>query len=422
MIYSSARTETATDLMNRLPLRVLTLISHATGRKARRGANGHEVISIHCLQSWNLNIVVPLTAYSHHGQLVDLVRGSSLWRDYAFSACRPSSGFLQLCRMLRRDSVHVVHSYGPVILDFVAVVAARTVGVRSVVTRPVMIADLRTGIAVKGLLRLLDRLTLGAADRVVATSEYGREMLLAGGCPESRLACIRVGVDVDRFGPGVAPMEIVERWRGDSFTIGMFAQMTIVKRHDLLLKALARAMAEGRDWRVVLAGDGPLRKRLEDLAATLGIGSRVLFLGFVRDTAPAYVACDVITLPSDREGLPTTILEAMACGKPVVASDVAGVKEMLDGVGVMLKANTEEDLFAGLAQLEEAASRENKGRAGRRRVTHEFRLEVMIRRYEKLYMSCFPNPDAANFDCPQPELFASIVKRRSRDRGSRGCA
>ncbi len=375
-----------------LPLRVLTLIAHAAGRKARRGANGHEVISIHCLSSWDPNVVVPLTAYSRHGQLVDLVRDSALWRDYAFSAWRPLKKFLQLRKMLRRDSVHVIHCYGPVIFDFIAVMAAQLTGVKSVVTRPVMISDLKNGPLIKGALLQLDHFTIGAADRVVATSEYGRKILFDDGCPESRLACIYSGVDIDRFSPDVTPMKDIERWRGDSFIIGMFAQMTKVKRHDLLLQALVRAVAEGRDWRVVLAGDGPLRKNLEDLALTLGLNDRVLFLGFVQDTAPVYAACDVITLPSDREGLPTTILEAMACSKPVVASDVAGVSEMLDGVGIMLEENSMARLFSGLAHLEDAALRENMGRAGRRLVIHKFGLDVMLRRYEELYLSCFPDP------------------------------
>jgi glycosyltransferase involved in cell wall biosynthesis len=254
-----------------------------------------------------------------------------------------------------------------------------------------MISDLRTSRAVKGVFRLLDRFTLYTADRVVAISEYGRQTFLAEGFSVSHLVCIYNGVDVDRFNPEVVPSPNIQNWKNDSFTIGMFAQMTVVKRHDLLIRVLAKAVTEGRDWRVVLAGDGPLRDRLEDLAARLGISDRVLFLGFVQDTPPAYGACDVITLPSDREGFPTTILEAMACGKPVVASDTGGVRELLDNLGIVVKENTVEDLFSGLARLEDVRLRQTMGRAGRRLVTDKFGIDNMIRRYEELYLSCFPN-------------------------------
>jgi len=374
-----------------LPLRVLTLVAHASGRKNRRGANGHEVISIHCLPSWDPKRIVPLTAYPRHGQLVGLVQDSTFWRDYSFSAWRPLKKFRTLCAMLRNDSVHVIHCYGPVILDFVAVLAARLTGTKSVVTRPVMISDLKTGPIVKWLFRRLDRFTLRTADRVVATSEHGRQTLLSDGCPASRLALIYAGVDIDRFSPEVTPNQDIQHWRGSSITIGVFAQMTVVKRHDLLIQALAKAVAEGRDWRVVLAGDGPLRNKLEALTERLGIRDRVLFLGFVRDTPPAYGACDVITLPSDREGFPTTILEAMACGKPVVASDTGGVNELLDNLGILIKKNTVENLFSGLADLEDVRLRRNMGRAGRKLVTDKFGIDVMIQHHEELYLSCFTN-------------------------------
>jgi glycosyltransferase involved in cell wall biosynthesis len=323
--------------------------------------------------------------------LVDLVRDSALWRDYAFSAWRPMKKLLTLCAMLQNDSVHVIHCFGPVVLDFVAVLAARLTGTKSVVTRPVMISDLKKGPAFKWLLRRLDRFTLQKADRVVAISEHGRQTLLSDGCPASRLVLIHNGVDTARFGPEVIPDPHIHRWRGSSFTIGMFAQMTAVKRHDLLVQTLAKAVAEGRDWRAVFAGDGPLRDKLESLTKKLEIRDRVLFLGFVQDPGTAYAACDVITLPSDREGFPTTILEAMACGKPVVASDTGGVNELLDNLGILIKKNTVEDLFSGLADLEDVRLRQNMGRAGRKLVADKFGIDVMIRRHEELYLSFFPN-------------------------------
>lgn len=375
----------------KLPLRVLTLVAHASGRKERRGANGPEVRLIRCLPLWNPMRIVPLIAYSCQGQLVDLVRDSPLWCDYAFSSWRPLKKFRRLCTLLRGDSVHVLHTYGPVILDFIAVLAARLTGVKSVVTRPVMVSDLKNGPAVKGVLRLLDHFTLHEADRVVAISEYGLKRFSVDGCSASHLICIHNGVDLDRFNPEVGPSQEVRNWKGNAFTIGMFAQMTAAKRHDLLIRALAKAVQEGRNWRVVLAGDGPLRNRLEDLVKRHGIRDRVLFLGFIQDTPQAYGACDVIALPSDREGCPTTILEAMACGKPVVASDTGGVRELLNDVGITIKGNTVEDLFSALARLEDDKLRQTMGLAGRRLATDKFGIDIMIRRYEELYLSCFPN-------------------------------
>lgn len=280
----------------------------------------------------------------------------------------------------------MVHSYGPVAADFLTVAAAHRAGVASVITRPVVIADLKDPAPVKAALRLLDRYTLRAADRVVAICEHGRQALLQDGCPGHKLSVIYNGVDPARFGPEAAPEADLRAWAGGDLLIGMCAQMTPVKRHDLLLAALARGRAQGRRWRVVLAGDGPRRGELERMAGELGVAEAVRMLGFVHRTEAVYAACDLVVLPSDREGFPLTLMEAMSCGRAVAASDAGGTAELIEDCGLLLTRGTAGELYQALVRLEDPALRARLGQAGRAKVQRLYTIEGMIKAQEDLYL------------------------------------
>jgi glycosyltransferase involved in cell wall biosynthesis len=123
--------------------------------------------------------------------------------------------------------------------------------------------------------------------------------------------------------------------QADEVAVGMIARLDPMKDHPTFLRAMAQ-VAANRRTRAVLAGppDGPARKRLEALAAELGIADRLLWLGPVARVENLYPALDVVCLPSAYgEGLPNVIGEAMACGIPCVATDVGDCRVLLDGFG-----------------------------------------------------------------------------------------
>jgi glycosyltransferase involved in cell wall biosynthesis len=141
----------------------------------------------------------------------------------------------------------------------------------------------------------------------------------------------------------------------------------------------------------VLVGDGSERASLEAQAARLGIGDRVIFLGYRDDVAELLASCDLLVLPSLYEGLPLSVLEAMAAGKPVVATSVGGTPEaVLDGeTGFLVPSRDPTALVRAIQRLlKDACLRRKMGMAGRRRVQRNFSPTQMVagvtQMYEKL--------------------------------------
>jgi len=174
----------------------------------------------------------------------------------------------------------------------------------------------------------------------------------------------------------------------DDPTILEVARLADVKGQRSLLRALtglnATAVLVGRD----LEQDGAYERELRAEAERLGVVDRVVFAGY-RDDVPALLAgCDVFCLPSEMEGLPLGVLEAMAQGKPVVATAVGGTPELVvhGETGLLVQPGDVEALAAALAQLlADPEQARHMGEAGRERVQREFGAAAMAQRILELY-------------------------------------
>src|SRR5262249_7521178 len=159
--------------------------------------------------------------------------------------------------------------------------------------------------------------------------------------------------------------------------VGMIARMnTWAKNHKLFLQAAARISANVPNVQFVLVGDGPLRVELEKEAASLGIAQQTLFLGDRRDIPAILASLDVSVLPSDSESLSNSIIESMAVGVPVVASNVGGNPELLgDGRGLLVKLGSEQALADALTKiLLDANLRADLGTKSRRFAADHFTI------------------------------------------------
>jgi glycosyltransferase involved in cell wall biosynthesis len=177
---------------------------------------------------------------------------------------------------------------------------------------------------------------------------------------------------------------------GAGTRIGVVASLTRKKGHDVLLEALAR-LPDRDDVHVLVAGDGPERAALEQLARSLGLGGRVHFLGNVANPADVLAASDLFVLPSRIEGLPLALLEAMQAGKAVVATAVGGVAEAVaDGrSGLLVPPESPDALATAIGRLLVSPPlREQLGAAARETVsrgfTEEAYLEALAALYEEL--------------------------------------
>jgi len=177
-------------------------------------------------------------------------------------------------------------------------------------------------------------------------------------------------------------------WPAEAFLIGIVARLIPTKGHLFLLDSLARLRERAPEARVVIAGDGEIRPAVEARIRDLGLESQVMFLGERNDMPVILAALDVFCLPSETEGMPVTVLEAMAASLPIVASDVGGIPQLIeDGASGMLFP------ISNLARLDELllevrrdpARARGMGRMARARVERDFSLERVLKDYEELY-------------------------------------
>ena len=233
----------------------------------------------------------------------------------------------------------------------------------------------------------LDRLTFSRVSICVANSSAALERFADCGFPKDRLVHIPSGIDVARFAS-------VDRQsarasfglRQNDFVVLCVANLKPVKNHRTLLEGFAGLNGRGRRLLLWLVGDGPERPELERLAGALGIADRVVFCGEEVGPVARYIAADAFALASHFEGLPTSVLEAMAAGVPVVASGVGDVPALLEGdSGIVLAPPvTAAALQQALQRLiDDDGLRARQAQRGRQRAA-AFDWRVTVRRYEEL--------------------------------------
>ena len=185
---------------------------------------------------------------------------------------------------------------------------------------------------------------------IVAVSRALKDKLVALGVPTSRVRVLRNGVDLEMFRP--RERSVVRARLGlTGRTLLSVGNLIELKGHDLVIKALVTLPEHS----LLIAGEGPEGPALEHLALRLGLADRVRFLGRVahEQLADIYSAADALVLASSREGWPNVLLEAMACGTPVVASRIGGIPEVVAApeAGVLMPERTENGIATAVGQL-----------------------------------------------------------------------
>jgi len=225
----------------------------------------------------------------------------------------------------------------------------------------------------------------GDIDLRVVISEAGRRHLRCLGTREEKIRLIRNGIDLDRFAPA-AP-----RWDSRLHRLLFAGRLDPVKRPLLLANiALAlRLLRPQEDFRFVVAGDGPEEEPLRRQVRWVGLAHLFEFRGYVPDLAPVLAGADLVLLPSKNEGIPLIILEAFASAKPVVASDVGAVSEVVEPAnGILIRPSLGEvQAFAEAIDLllSQPPLRERMGLAGRRKVEAEHDLRTARQAYRELF-------------------------------------
>jgi glycosyltransferase involved in cell wall biosynthesis len=237
----------------------------------------------------------------------------------------------------------------------------------------------------------LDRFTEGWVDRYVCVSgqvaEFSR---VDGGLPASKLVVIPNGVDLDRF---------PARQAADLSALGVAAGRRIVtfvgrldrqKGTEWLIETAGPWMEKRPDCDLLLVGRGPLEGRLRAACRAAGIADRVHFAGWRNDVPEILAASELLVLPSAWEGMPNVVLEAMAAGRPLVATDVEGVRELLGPLAERqaVRYGDSPALAGRIAGfLGDPAAAAAVGSANRRRVETHFAMSHMVSAYQDLWSS-----------------------------------
>jgi glycosyltransferase involved in cell wall biosynthesis len=227
-------------------------------------------------------------------------------------------------------------------------------------------------------------------DAVAVNSKAARdELTLRFGVPASKIVDVGAGVDVERFASAPRDARLAaELGVAGHPVVGIVAKLSPVKGHEWFLDAAARIARERDDARFLVVGDGPRRSELEGMARALGLADRVVFAG-ARDDVPALLRLmDVFVLSSVSEGSPNVVMEAMAAGVPVVATDVGGVSDAVGGPSsaVLVPPRDADALARGvIGLLSDAPAARAMGSAGLRTVRERHDVGAVVRRVERMF-------------------------------------
>lgn len=203
-----------------------------------------------------------------------------------------------------------------------------------------------------------------------------------------------VGVDLECFVTENADIERIRDELGiqpDDVVVTYVAEFTSTKNHSWLLRVWDRVAAETKNTHLLLVGDGPLRAKLEKSTARQSI-PRVRFLGFRRDVPNILAATDIVVHVSRREGLPRGVMEAMAAGKPVVATDVRGSRDLVEHevTGLLVKLGDTRGLADALLRLiRDPKLRTRLGQAGREKI-QDYSLDRVLQEMAAIYARYLP--------------------------------
>lgn len=242
---------------------------------------------------------------------------------------------------------------------------------------------------------IADKLSNRLSTHVIAVSQSTRDYLVEHErMPQDRVTTIHNGIDLEVFHPRREQRAAARQRLGlpaDAFIIAGIGRLSYQKNFALFIDVAAAVVAQRPTAYFVIAGTGPEEQQLRERAARLGVDQRLRFLGYVDDMPGLYPAVDALLLTSRYEGLPITILEAMATGTTIVSSKLDGVAEIMrDGADGALVPPTDVDGFA--RRLCELIDRPDivarRSAAGLHKVQTGFSAESVARAVEEVYSKC----------------------------------
>lgn len=248
------------------------------------------------------------------------------------------------------------------------------------------------GFFLSWLIMLLERFLAYFTDRLITLTHLGKaDHVKFGIAPANKIIPIYSGIELDRFGQFNIDIEKRKQQLHlplDSNLISVIARLAPVKGHRYFLEAAARIIEVIPKTRFLLIGDGPQRKKLTEQVKRLGLTEEVAFFGGCEDVRPFLAISDIVVLPSLNEGMGRILLKAQACGRPVVATRVGGIPEVVRDhqTGLLVPAGDAVALAeAIISLLKDKEKRRAISVQAKRWVDSKFSVEAMVERTANLY-------------------------------------
>lgn len=241
--------------------------------------------------------------------------------------------------------------------------------------------------------KIADRALAPATDIAIAVSKSTADFVInARQMPAERVRTVYLGVPLDEFSRERTPGEIARARQALGVAPGEMAIGTVTRLHDskgnsYLVDAAALVVKERPNAKFFLVGEGPLLGDLQAQARALGLGDRFVFHGFARDVAAVVSAFDVSVFPSLWEGTPLTVFEALAMGKPILATDADGLLDVLtdDRDAVIVPKRDAAALAGGIVRLIDDPPLRARLGAEARRTSQQYDIAAFVRKMEQLY-------------------------------------
>ncbi len=301
----------------------------------------------------------------------------------------------RLVRVIREVRPHILHTH-----TAKAGAVGRAAALLTGDARPPVIVHTYHGHVLRGyfdplrteIFRETERALARHTTRLIAVGPEVRDDLVAQHvAPAEKFSVIRLGIDLESRTLGSerrGEFRTLFGVPGDRFVVGWIGRMTAIKRVPDVLAAFRMLLDRGVEATLCLVGDGPDREEIERHAHELGVARHTLFVGYQRDVAPYYAFFDAFLLPSANEGTPVVAIEALAAERPVVATRVGGVPDVVaDGEdGFLVEPGDVKALADALERLaRDPELRRRFGAAGRARVVPRYRVERLVDDVDALY-------------------------------------
>ncbi|MBF0511767.1 MAG: glycosyltransferase family 4 protein [Candidatus Omnitrophica bacterium] len=318
--------------------------------------------------------------------LFDLQREINLWHDI--------KAFFRLYGFMKRYCFDIVHTHSSK-AGILGRWAAKWAGVKRIVHTPHghifygYFGKIKTAIFV-----WMERVTALITDKIITLTHLGtKEHLDFKIARLDKFVTIYSGIDISWKPAFNTPLEKEQFKRNynipqDFFIFGCVARLDAIKGISYLIESMGKVVAEYPQTGLILVGKGEQEQRLKEKARSLGIENHVVFTGFQKEIGRFMECMDVFVLPSLNEGMGRVVLEAMACTKPVIATRVGGLAELVeDGVnGLLVEPASAESLTAAMLKLRiDCSLREAMAREAVMKIGERFSLKKMVQDIEGLY-------------------------------------